>query len=73
MAQTFQSDDKVVVTTGPDNGRKGTVVDNFEGVYGDDITDGALVRFDDNKPTKDPVKGQNGVSREFRSGSLRKA
>jgi ribosomal protein L24 len=72
MAQTYQPDDRVVVVDGPDAGRAGTVVDNYEGVYGDDITDGALVRFDDRKPSNEPVAGQ-GVEREFRSNRLRPA
>jgi ribosomal protein L24 len=73
MAQTYHSDDKVVVVSGPDAGRNATVVDNYEGVYGDDLIDGALVRFDDKKPSKDPVAGQNGVAREFKSDILRRA
>ena len=73
MAQTYQPQDKVVVTTGPDAGRSGTVVDNFQIVYGDDLTDGALVRFNDNRPTNDPVAGQMGVEREFGSAKLRPA
>ena len=73
MAQTYHPDDKVVVVSGPDAGRNATVVDNYEGVYGDDLTDGALVRFDDKKPSKDPVAGQNGVAREFKSDILRRA
>ena len=73
MAQTYQPDDKVVVLSGPDAGRSGVVVDNYEGVYGDDLTDGALVRFDDEKPSNDPVSGQGGVEREFKSAMLRRA
>jgi len=73
MAQTYQPLDKVVVMTGPDAGRSGTVVDNFRIVYGDDLTDGALVRFNDNRPTNDPVAGQMGVEREFGSSKLRLA
>ena len=73
MAQTYQADDKVVVVSGPDEGRSATVVDNYEGVYGDDITDGALVRFEDGKPSNDPVRGQVGVEREFRASLLRRA
>jgi ribosomal protein L24 len=73
MAQTYQPQDAVVVMTGPDAGRSGTVVDNFRIVYGDDLTDGALVRFNDNQPTKDPVAGQMGVEREFGSSKLRLA
>ena len=73
MAQTYKPDDKVVVVDGPDAGRKAVVVDNYEGVYGDDLTDGALVRFDDEKPSNDPVAGQIGVEREFKSAALRRA
>jgi ribosomal protein L24 len=73
MAQTYQPDDKVVVLSGPDAGRAGVVVDNYEGVYGDDLTDGALIRFEDGKPSKDPVEGQVGVEREFRAEFLRRA
>jgi ribosomal protein L24 len=73
MAQTYQSGDKVMVVDGPDAGRSATVVDNYEGVYGDDLTDGALVQFDDRKPSNDPVAGQAGVAREFRSSMLRRA
>jgi hypothetical protein len=73
MAQTYQPDDKVVVLSGPDAGRSATVVDNYRNVYGDDLTDGALVRFDDNKPSNDPVAGQMGVAREFGSAMLRRA
>ena len=73
MAQTYQPADKVVVTTGPDAGRPGIVVDNFRIVYGDDLTDGALVRFSDDLPTRDPVAGQMGVEREFGSSKLRLA
>ena len=47
MAQTYEPQDKVVVTAGPDAGRSATVVDNFRMVYGDDLTDGALVRIND--------------------------
>jgi ribosomal protein L24 len=72
MPQTYKSGDKVVITTGPDAERTGTVVDNYRGVYGDDLTDGALVRFDDDQPSKDPGAGQ-GVEREFRSTMLRPA
>jgi hypothetical protein len=72
MAQTYQPEDKVVIASGPDVGRLATVVENFEGIYGDDLTDGALVRFDDDKPSNDPVAGQ-GVKREFRSAMLRRA
>ena len=72
MAQTYQPDDKVVVVDGPDAGRSGRVVDNYEGVYGDDLTDGALVRFDDRKPSKEAVGGQ-GLEHEFRSNHLRPA
>jgi ribosomal protein L24 len=73
MAQTYHSGDKVVVASGPDAGRKAVVVDNFQGVYGDDITDGALIDFDDHKPSNDPVAGQVGQGREFRAELLRKA
>jgi hypothetical protein len=73
VAQTYQPDDKVVVVSGPDAERKATVVDNYHGVYGDDLTDGALVRFDDGKPSNGPVAGQGGVEREFRSELLRRA
>ena len=72
MAQTYQSRDKVVVLTGPDAGRSATVVDNYRIVYGDDLTDGALVHFDDNKPSNEPIAGR-GVKREFGSGNLRLA
>ena len=73
MAQTYQPNDKVVVVSGPDAGRAATVVDNYHSVYGDDLTDGALVRFDDDQPSKDPVAGQIGVEREFGSEHLRRA
>jgi ribosomal protein L24 len=73
MAQTYQPDDKVVIVDGPDSGRTAVVVDNLEGVYGDDLTDGALVRFVDGKPSNDPVAGQMGVEREFNSTALRRA
>jgi hypothetical protein len=73
MAQTYHSGDKVVITNGPDEGRAATVIDNFGNVYGDDITDGALVKFDDGKPSNDPVAGQSGVGREFRATHLRPA
>ena len=73
MAQTFEPDDKVVVTTGLDAGRPATVVANYRAVYGDDLTDGALVRFNDEKPTNEPVPGQTGTSREFSSKKLRPA
>jgi hypothetical protein len=73
MAQTYQPRDVVVVVSGPDAGRSAVVVDNFETVYGDDLTDGALVRFTDNRPTREPVAGQTGVAREFRSKRLRLA
>jgi hypothetical protein len=73
MAQTFEPNDKVVVVSGPDEGRSAVVVDNFHGVYGDDMSDGALVRFQDGKPSKDPVVGQEGVAREFRAEFLRRA
>ena len=73
MAQTYQSGDKVVVESGPDAGRSATVVDNYLSVYGDDLSDGALVRFDDDKSSNDPVTGQMGVEREFGSAMLRRA
>jgi ribosomal protein L24 len=73
MAQTYEPGDKVVVVSGPDEGREATVVDNFGNVYGDDLTDGALVQFDDKKPSNDPVAGQRGLGREFRSTFLRRA
>jgi ribosomal protein L24 len=73
MAQTYQPGDKVVVLSGPDAGRKAVVVDNFQGVYGDDITDGALIDFEDQKPSNDPVSGQVGQEREFRAALLQKA
>jgi hypothetical protein len=73
MAQTYQSGDKVVIVSGPDADRPATVVDNYRGVYGDDLTDGALVRFDDGKPSNDPVAGQVGVEREFATEHLRRA
>jgi hypothetical protein len=73
MAQTYQPDDKVVILSGPDAGRKAVVVDNFKDVYGDDLTDGALVRFEDGKPSHDPVSGQSGVEREFGVAALRRA
>ncbi|HEY5486339.1 MAG TPA: hypothetical protein VIK06_01715 [Candidatus Limnocylindrales bacterium] len=73
MAQTYQPGDKVVVVSGPDAERSATVVDNYRNVYGDDLTDGALVRFDDDKPSNDPVNGQRGLEREFGSAHLRRA
>ena len=73
MAQTYQPKDQVVVLTGPDAGRAATVVDNYWIVYGDDLTDGALVRFSDDRPSNDPVAGQMGVEREFSSAKLRPA
>jgi hypothetical protein len=73
MAQTYEPGDKVVVVSGPDAERPATVVDNYKNVYGDDLTDGALVRFDDNEPSNDPVVGQMGVEREFGSAMLRRA
>jgi ribosomal protein L24 len=73
MAQTYQPGDKVVVVDGPDAGRRGTVVANYKGVYGDDLTDGALVNFDDEKTSNDPVAGQMGAGREFPSKNLRRA
>jgi hypothetical protein len=73
MGQTYKTGDKVVVVSGPDAERQATVQGNYDDVYGDDLTDGAVVRFDDNKPSKDPVAGQMGVAREFRSSNLRRA
>jgi ribosomal protein L24 len=73
MSQTYQPGDKVVVVSGPDEGRAATVVDNYEGIYGDDLIDGALVRFNDAKSSNDPAAGQRGVGREFRSTLLRPA
>ena len=73
MSQTYKARDKVVVTTGADAGRAATVVANYQAVYGDDLTDGALVQFADNKPTNEPVAGQTGVEREFGSSKLRLA
>ncbi len=73
MAQTYQPDDKVVIVGGADAGREATVVDNYKGVYGDDLTDGALVRFADGEPSHDPVAAQAGVEREFSSSLLRRA
>ena len=73
MPQTYQPDDRVVVVSGPDAGREAIVVDNFKGVYDDDLEDGALVRFADGKPSKDPVPGQQGVEREFKAALLRRA
>lgn len=73
MAQTYQPRDRVIVAQGPDAGRSATVVANYRGVYGDDLVDGALVQFTDNKPTNDPTPGQTGVEREFASSKLRLA
>jgi KOW motif len=73
MAQTYQPNDKVVILSGPDAGREAIVVDNYRSVYGDDLTDGALVRFGDGEPSKNPVEGQMGVEREFSSSMLRRA
>jgi hypothetical protein len=73
MAQTYQPRDKVVVLTGLDGGRSATVVANYRAVYGDDLSDGALVKFTDDKPTNEPVAGQTGVEREFSSAKLRLA
>jgi ribosomal protein L24 len=72
MAQSFQAGDKVVVVSGPDADRRATVIDNFAIVYGDDLIDGALVKFNDKKPSNAPVAGQMGVSREFGSANLRR-
>lgn len=71
MAQTYQPGDKVVVVSGPDAERVATVVDNYQSIYGDDLTDGALVRFIDQKPSNAPLAGQMGVAREYRSAMLR--
>ena len=38
----------------------------------DDLIDGALVKFNDKKPSNAPVAGQMGVSREFGSANLRR-
>jgi ribosomal protein L24 len=73
MPQTYQPGDKVVIVSGPDSGRKATVVDNFKGVYDDDLEDGALVQFDDHRPSNEPVQGQMGVEREFRAAMLKRA
>ena len=73
MTQSFQPRDRVVVLLGPDAGRAATVVANYRAVYGDDLVDGALVQFADNKPTNDPTQGQTGVEREFASSKLRLA
>lgn len=73
MAQTYQPGDKVVVVEGPDAGRSATVVDNYQSVYGDDLTDGALVKFTDGMPSNEPAPGQTGVEREFSSSKLQLA
>jgi ribosomal protein L24 len=73
MPQTYSSGDRVIVVSGPDAGRQAVVVDNYAIVYGDDLTDGALVRFEDGRSSNDPVAGQVGVSREFASSNLRRA
>jgi ribosomal protein L24 len=73
MSQTYHSGDKVVVVSGPDADRRATVVDNYAIVYGDDLTDGALIRFEDGRASKNPVAGQIGVTREFSSSNLRRA
>jgi ribosomal protein L24 len=73
MPQTYKMGDKVVVASGPDAGRAATVVANFQRVYSDDLMDGALVEFDDGKPSNDPVPGQTGVEREFPARRLRRA
>jgi hypothetical protein len=73
MAQTYEPGDKVEVVSGPGAGRKGTVVNNFGNVHGDDLTDGALVQLDDRLSSNDPVAGQRRVGREFRSSMLRRA
>jgi ribosomal protein L24 len=72
MAQTYEPGDKVVVVSGPDADRAGVVVDNYRGVYGDDLTDGALIHFEDEKPSNAPVSGQAGVEREFNASLLRR-
>ena len=69
--QTYQPNDRVMITNGADEGRKATVVANFRAIYGDDLTDGALVQFDDGMPSKEPAPGQRGLKREFRSSMLR--
>lgn len=71
MTQTYQPRDRVIVLLGADAGRSATVVANYRSVYGDDLVDGALVQFADNKPTNEP--GQTGVEREFPSFNLRLA
>ena len=71
MEQTYQPGDKVVVVGGPDAERSATVVNNYEVIYGNDLTDGAVVRFNDGKPSNAPVVGQSGVVREFSSAKLR--
>ena len=70
MTQTFHSDDHVVVVDGPDAGREGVVIDNYKGVYGDDISDGALVRFVDGQPSKDPAADHGGAGHEFSARHL---
>ena len=71
MAQTFQPNDRVVVVDGPDAGREGVVVDNYKGVYGDDVSDGALVHFVDGQPSKGPAVGNSGAGHEFAARHLR--
>jgi ribosomal protein L24 len=73
MPQTYHPGDKVEVVSGPDAGRAATVVDNYKGVYDDDLTDGALVQFDDGEPSKQPVAGQMGLKRELPAAMLRRA
>jgi hypothetical protein len=72
VPQSYQPDDRVEIVSGPDAGRRAIVVDNFKGVYDDDLEDGALVRFEDGKPSNDPVPGQVGVEREFKAAELRR-
>ena len=60
MSQTFNSNDHVVVIDGPDAGREGVVIDNYKSVYGDDISDGALIRFLDGLPGKGASTGHTG-------------
>jgi hypothetical protein len=45
--------------------------EQHEGIYGNDLTDGAVVRFNDGKPSNSLVAGRTGVVREFGSGKLR--
>ena len=71
MAQTFEPNDKVVVLNGPDEGRKATVINNYKEVYGDDVMDGAVVRFADGKPSLNPVAGKMTSTREYNSSALK--